>query len=94
MQFECEGPTVMSQTIWSVGGEDLISLSILSHSRRDLCFMYTRKTKVLWRNHCEEALQMVNAYVVGKCLIFYVSTCRLRSSVTTLQCIPAASLVF
>jgi hypothetical protein len=28
--------------------------------------IYTRKTKVLWRNHCEDELQMVNGYVGGE----------------------------
>jgi len=78
-------------TIWRVGGEDLIFLSILSHRRRDRCFIYTRRTNVLWRNHCEDALHMVNGYVSGEWHILYESTWRLRWSVTTLQCIPAAS---
>jgi len=82
------------ETIWRVGREDLISLSIISHCRRDLCSIYTRKTKVLWRKHCEDALQMVNGYVGGEWLILYESIWRLRSSVTTLLSISVTPSVF
>jgi hypothetical protein len=46
------------ETIFRVGGEELICLSILSNYGRNLCFIYPRKTEVPRRNHRESTLKI------------------------------------